>query len=94
MKTRWVRVVGDGLVYEGPCLVHSITLWPDADVDYAYVYDGHDAISGKLFCRLEASVSTTLHLGFGDGVPFDQGIYVDGVDAGVETTIVFTPLEG
>ena len=92
MCKRWVRILGDGLVYSGPCLVHNLTLWPDSDADYAYVYDGRDPISGKLFCRLEAATSTTLHLAFGDGVPFDQGIYVDGSDAAVETTVVFTPL--
>ena len=92
MHKRWVHLFGDGLIYRGPCLVHSITLWPDEDGDHAYVYDGHDVTSGKPFCLLEAATSTTLHLGFGDGVPFSQGIYVDGSDAEVATTVVFTPL--
>jgi len=93
MNTRWVRVVGDGAVYLGPCLVHSITLWPEANEDYSRVYDGRDATSGKMFVELQASTRTTLHVTFEGGVPFDQGIYVDGKDAEVETTVVFTPLE-
>jgi len=89
---RWTRVVGDGLVYEGPCLIFDIILWPDSDGDYADIYDGLDTTSGKKFCRIEAAASTTRHLRFGPGVVFDRGIYVDGCDSAVETNIVFEPL--
>lgn len=89
---RWTRVIGDNLVYEGPCLLLSITLWPDAATDYVDIYDGRDATSGKKFLRVEADVDRTRHLSFGRGVPFDAGIYVDGADSVVETTIVFEPL--
>jgi len=94
MATRWVHLLGDGLVYSGPCLVHSIILVPDAAADYCTIYDGRDATSGKQFVKVVSSSVTTHKLTFGNGVPFDQGVYVDGIDAGVETTIVFTPLEG
>lgn len=93
MRKRWVHIANDGLVYEGPCLVHSLTLWPEAIHDYANVYDGRDVVSGKLFVKMRSAPLITLHLDFGDGVPFDQGIYIDGIDVGVETTVVFTPIE-
>jgi len=92
MDTRWVRVVGDGAVYLGPCLVHSIIVLPDTADDYAVIYDGRDATSGKQFVKVILSSVTTHKLTFGNGVPFDQGIYVDAFDAAVETTVVFTPL--
>jgi len=92
MRKRWVRVVGDGPVYDGPCLVHSILVLPVTANDYVDIYDGHDTASGKMFVRMIASIVLTWSLAFVDGVPFDQGIYVDGKDAEVETTVVFTPL--
>lgn len=88
---RWTRVVGDGLAYTGPCLLLDIIFWPDVAADYADIYDGRDATAGKKFCRVEAEVDETRHLHFGGGVPFDVGIYVDGADSAVETTIVFEP---
>jgi len=91
-KRRWVRQAGDGLIWEGPCLIHSLILWPDSDGDYAYIYDGRDSISGELFCRLEAATSTTLSVDLGDGEGFDSGIYVDAKDSAVEVTVGFTPL--
>lgn len=90
---RWVVVKGDALVYIGPCLVHTIIFFPDVAGDRADIYDGRDTKSGKKFCRIEANVDETMHVNLGEGAPFDVGIYVDGTDAAVETTIVFTPLE-
>ena len=89
---RWVRVVGDGPVYEGPCLLHSVTFLPITANDYSDIYDGRDAVSGKMFARLISSVVDTLCIYYGDGVPFNQGVYIDGFDGEVETTVVFTPL--
>jgi hypothetical protein len=92
MATRWVRVVGDGLVYTGPCVVFHIVVWPDANGDYADVYDGHDTSTGKKFCRIECPVQLTEQVSLVPGVPFDRGIYVDGKDSAVETTIIFEPI--
>jgi len=93
MNTRWVRVVGSGAVYLGPCLVHSIILLPITANDYCTIYDGRDATSGKPFLKIISAVVITREIIFSCGVPFDQGIYVDAFDAEVETTIVFEPLE-
>lgn len=93
MRRRWVHLYGDGAVYQGACLVHSITLWPEANQDYTRVYDGRDVTSGKMFVELQAATRTNVHVTFEGGVPFDQGIYVNGKDAEVQTTIVFTPTE-
>lgn len=91
--THWRRVAGDGLVYDGPCIVKQIIFWPDADGDYADIYDGRDTTSGEKFCRIEVANSTTRHIGLGNGVHFGRGIYVDGIDDAVETTVAFIPLE-
>lgn len=89
---RWVRIVGDGLVYSGPCLLHSVTFLPVTANDYADIYDGRDKTSGKKFARFISGVVVTWCICYAIGVPFDQGIYVDGFDEEVETTVVFTPL--
>ena len=91
MLRRWVRIVGDGPVYSGRCLLHSVTLYGPGAGDSVIVYDGRDSISGKLFARFLAKVVNTEVYNFGVGVPFDQGIYLDGNDSEVETTVVFTP---
>lgn len=93
MDTRWVRVVGDGAVYLGPCVVRSIIMVPDGTDDYAVVYDGRDATSGKPFLKVTSAYKLPKQVSVEGGVPFDQGIYVDGSDAAVETTVVFTPME-
>ena len=90
--TNWVRVAGDGLVFNGPCIVKTIIVFPDVAEDYADIYDGRDTTSGVKFCRIEADVDQTLTLNLGDGVAFGRGIYVDGKDSAVETTIAFIPL--
>lgn len=89
---RWTRIVGGGLAYEGPCEVFHIVFWPDANSDYADIYDGLDTSSGKKFCRIEAPVQLTEQVSLVPGVIFDRGIYIDGIDSAVETTIVFEPL--
>lgn len=91
---RWTRVVGTGVAFVGPCRVFHILALPDANNDYADVYDGVDTGSGKKFCRVYSTTKTIQHLPLGEGVIFDRGVYVDGKDAAVETTIVFEPLAG
>lgn len=89
---RAVRVIGDGLAYTGPCLLTHVIMHPDAADDYADVYDGRDATMGKKFARIRSSSTNTRHVALGQGVRFDVGIYVDGYDAAVETTVVFVAL--
>jgi len=85
----WVRITGDGLAVQGPCVLHGLIVWPDSDGDYADVYDGLDATAGKKFCRVECAASTTRHVQFGQGVEFTAGVYVDGIDSAVQTTVLF-----
>lgn len=91
--TRWVKVTGDGLAYSGPCLLMGLIFWPDANADYVDIYDGRDDTSGKKFCRIESSVQVTWPFCFATGVPFDVGIFIKAIDAAVETTVVFDPLD-
>ena len=88
---RAIRVIGDGLAWQGPCMLIHVIMWPDADEDYADIYDGRDATSGEKFTRVESGDSNTLHLNLSPGVPFDIGVYVDGKDSAVETTVVIVP---
>lgn len=90
--THWTRITGDGLVYDGPCILHHIIFWPDAAADYADIYDGRDTTTGKKFARIELEADQTRPINLGNGVVFGQGIYIDGIDATVETTVAFTPI--
>lgn len=91
--THWKRITGDGLIYDGPCVVKTIVFWPEDAADYADLYDGRDSTSGEKFCRIETDVDETVIIGLGDGVLFGRGIYVDSADTNVETTVAFIPLE-
>ena len=90
-EEKWVRIIGSGLVYSGHCHLTAIIFWPDADADYVDIYDGRDATSGKKFCRIETSFSLSWHFNFSHPLGFDMGIYVDGIDDAVETTVCFIP---
>lgn len=90
-EQRWVRGAGDFLAYSGSCRLTHILVWPDGDGDYADIYDGRDATSGKKFLRVECGGQTTRHISLGQGVLFHVGLYVDGIDAVVETTVIFIP---
>jgi len=89
----WVKIKGDGLAVQGRCLLLGLVFWPDVAADYADIYDGLDATSGKKFCRIEADVDQTIPVGFTSPVEFVSGIYVDGIDSAVETTVIFAPLD-
>jgi hypothetical protein len=88
----WELVKGAGQAYSGPCLLTDVVFWPDSAADYVDIYDGRDTKSGEKFCRVEAAVAVTWHMNFGDGIPFSVGIYLDGKDSAVETTVAFIPL--
>jgi len=67
-------------------------MYPSGNDRYVTIYDGRDATSGKLFNLVRASGKTTRHLNFGNGIPFDRGVYIDAQTPGEQTTIVFEPL--
>lgn len=91
--THWQLVAGDGIIYDGPCLVTHIIFYPYAGNDYVDIYDGRDTTSGKKFCRIHTGAQRTFHMGFGSGILFGHGIYVDGIDDDVETTVGYVPME-
>lgn len=88
-----VLVKGDGRAVEGSCIVHGIIFWPDDDADYVDIYDGLDETSGKKVFRIETATSITWAWSFTHGILFDNGVYVDGKDDAVETTILFHNVE-
>lgn len=91
-RKQWTRIAGDGAAYKGPCLLTDILVHPDANNDMANVYDGIDPTAGKPFATIEPPNGVTAHLHFGNGIPFDRGIYIDGTDSAVITTVVFIPI--
>jgi len=93
MTSTYVRILGDGRVYQGAAIVTGIAVVPDADGDLAVAYDGLDADSGEKVLEIKSSTQTTQVVVLGDGVRFNRGIYIDATDSAVETTVFFQPLE-
>jgi len=93
MARNWVRLAADGLAVEGSCLVHTIIFTPNNNDESVDVYDGLDAVAGKLFCHVVMFREETRTIDLGEGVPFDRGVYVAMENVGDAVTIVFTPLE-
>lgn len=91
-EQRKVRIIGNGLAWDGPCLLTHILFWPHAASQYTDVYDGRDATSGKKFCRIDAFQAASKHVSLGLGVRFDVGIYVEAEHREDETTVVFVPV--
>lgn len=89
----WRRIVGDGQVYSGPCLVCGFIGWFDGGTAYIDIYDGRDATSGKKFARWRGYYNRTLHMNLGSGVRFDLGVYIDAEEATQETTVILIPCE-
>ncbi len=88
---RWIRRKGDFLAFGYPCFLTRVIVCPDANQDYADVYDGRDTTAGTKLARFKSATRTTREFSFGDGVLMDGGIYVDAFDDAVETTIFFIP---
>lgn len=89
----YVTITGDGLAVEGPCLVCGLILQPNANADYCTVYDGLDAVSGKEFLVIDTSTIITRELLFPCPVRFNHGVYIDGLDSAVKTTVIFQNVE-
>ena len=88
----WRRIDGSGLAYWGRCLLTDVIFWANKDGYHVDVYDGRDATSGRLLCRLMVNIGETFHFEFGTGLAMDVGIYVDGTDTTIVTTVAFIPL--
>lgn len=92
MTCAYVRIVGSGRAYQGACLVHGVIANPDTGGDYVDIYDGLDSVSGEVVCRLKTAAKTTVSFILSCGVHFSRGVYVDGKDSAVETTVFFEPV--
>ena len=90
--THWRWIAGDGLIYDGPCIVTNILFWPGGADEEVLVYDGRDATSGRLFCKVLVKNEESRSVALGNGVLFGSGIYVDAQNSDDETTITFIPL--
>lgn len=85
----FVRIAGDGLVVEGPCIVTDLLLYTKSNNDQCIVYDGLDVTSGKLFLQFVGNDKETKHLHFGAGIQFNNGVFVDQSDTDDTVTVCF-----
>jgi len=83
-------VAGDGLAVRGGCVVKGILWRCDKNDEECNVYDGRDETSGRLFASFVGDGSSFYHFGFGDGITFTEGVYVDQTTVLDECTIYFT----
>jgi len=91
--THWERIAGDGLIYDGPCIVKLIHFWAGGADEETLVYDGRDPISGRLFLKVLVKSEESRADPQGNGVLFGRGIYVDAQNDNDETTVCFIPLD-
>lgn len=89
-QRHWERQLGDGLIHDGPCLVHTLIITPGGQNEYHDIYDGRDTTSGTLFCRFSTTGAYTHHIDLGPGVLFGKGIYIDVQNPTDAVTAVFT----
>lgn len=90
-KSRWVRVVGGGLAFQGPCLITNILFYPHDTDQKTKIYDGRDAVSGKFFLEIHAQYFENISINLGEGVKFDVGIFITAEHSDDTVTIIFTP---
>ena len=90
-EAHWIRQVGAGVIWTGPCYLLRLLFYPVTAADTVSVYDGTDAMSGRLFHTLAAATVTTLEVSFGEGVRFEQGIYVNVAQGTDVVTAIFHP---
>ena len=78
----------DGIIYTGACRVLGIHLEGPTAGDYAEIYDGTTTAGTFRFDpRIAANTSSLTYDCF--GAPFTTGIYVDGIDNDVITTVIY-----
>lgn len=90
-KQRAVRITGDGVAWQGECVLKQVILNVDAGSDWVDIYDGLDATSGEKLLRMKSADIVTRSISLGEGVLFSVGIYLDGIDSAIETTVLFEP---
>jgi len=90
--THYRHISGNGLVTDKPCILKSIMFTPNAANDWADIYDGVDTTSGTKVCRILSAVVVSWCFNLSDGILMGRGIYIDGLDDAVETTVAYVPL--
>lgn len=85
----FVRIAGDGLVVEGSFVLLGLLWNCDKNDETCALYDGLDAVQGKPFAELIGDGNSFYDIPFGDGVRFDNGLYVDQTTANDVLTVIF-----
>ena len=89
----WTMIKGSGLAVEGPCVLLGVIFTPDTTNDYVTIYDGIDAASGRKFAKITTAVDVTWPFHMSCHPLFAAGVYVEGIDSAVETTIIYESVE-
>lgn len=89
----FVRIAGDGLAAEWPCVVTGFVWRCNNNGDQCLIYDGLDSTSGKVFAKLIGGKDTFYPINLGGGVRFESGVYVDQSSKSCEITVLFRQVE-
>lgn len=81
-------IIGSGLVTDQPTMLHGVLFTPISGNDYTTIYDGRDATSGTKIGKIITAYVITRYHNFGHPIYCPHGIYVDGSDDEVETTVL------
>lgn len=85
----WTHIQGSGVAAVGHVHVTRIIFDPNVAGAWVGVYDGIDAVAGKLFAYFTSAAKTARVFNFGDGVHFDRGVYIAASAGADRTTVCF-----
>lgn len=88
----WTRVISDSAINTGPCVVAGLIINASVDGGDVSLYDGNDALSGRLFDTFQGLANESKPIPFPAPVHFEQGIYIDVGSNITSVTVIWLPL--
>ena len=87
----FTRVTGSMIINEGPTLLFGLLHRPTVAADGIDLYEGTDAVAGRLITSVKGVIIVTQALLFAQPVYLDRGLYVVLAATVTEATILWLP---
>ncbi len=88
----WKRITADGVLFTGDALLHEVLLYASTYPASVLLYDGLDAISGRLIGTFRPPAGEIYPVPFPCPLHIETGLYADLVDNMVECGAVWSEL--
>ena len=90
--TGFTRITADRIINEGATLFYGVIIEASADGGDVSIYEGMDALSGRLFSTLKALANDREIGAPGSPVFFDRGLFVDVGTNVTAVTVLWVPV--